>query len=144
MHGFNQGVSLLNSMCNKNELNIDCIFVQEHWLTPGNVRRLDCLSDCYTFYGISAMEKVVSASVLRGRPFGGVGFLLKHDLCKHVKYQHLDERFAIIVFDNIVLTTIYLPSGSTIEDIDIITETLANIDIILTQLQPQAMRVMLM
>ena len=86
----------------------------------------------------------MSASVLRGRPFGGMGFLLKHDLCQHVMYQHLDERFAI-VFDNIVLTTIYLPSGSTIEDIDIITETLVNIDIILTQLQPQAIifRVML-
>ena len=137
MHGFNQGIPLLKSMCDRNELNVDCIFIQEHWLTPSNLHRFDCFSDSYMFYGKSAMEKIVSASVLRGRPFGGVGFLLRHDLCKHITFQHLDERFAIIVFDNIVLITIYMPSGSTSEDIDIITDIFTNIDIILTQIQAE-------
>ena len=34
----------------------------------------------YSFYGISAMEKSVSRSVLRGKSFGGAGILLSNKL----------------------------------------------------------------
>src|ERR1043165_3719224 len=40
MHGYNQGVSLLKSMCNNDELNFVCVLVQEHWLTSSNLVKL--------------------------------------------------------------------------------------------------------
>ena len=93
LHGFTQGSSLLKSMCDKDELNFDCICVQEHWLTPTNLYKIKSLSPEYKFYGISAMEKIVSTSVLMGRPWGGAGILLKNNFCKEVIFHKESDRF---------------------------------------------------
>ena len=49
--------------------------VQEHWLTPDNLWKLNTLSDNYSVFISSAMAACVSAGVdtgpLVGRPFGG-------------------------------------------------------------------------
>ena len=86
-HGYRQGFTLLKELiCNTKELNIDFIFIQENWLTPQNLYKMDAISDVYTFFGKSAMETAVSTSVLRGRTWGGVGFLIRQDLCKKQFY----------------------------------------------------------
>ena len=77
MLGFNQGESLLKWFCEDDDLNIDCILLQEHWLTPANLYKMKTFSPNYSFYGISAMELAVSNSVLRGRPFGEAGIFVK-------------------------------------------------------------------
>ena len=47
LHGYNQGAPLLKSMCSSNEFNIDCICIQEHWLTPFNLNKLSTFSPDY-------------------------------------------------------------------------------------------------
>ena len=76
LHGWNQGIAALNGLCI--DLKVDCIFIQEHWLSPLNISLASNFSCDYTFYGKSAMEKAVSLSVLRGRPYGGAGILLNN------------------------------------------------------------------
>lgn len=49
MHRFNQGIPLLKSICDKNDLNVDCIFVREHWLTLSNLQRFDLSLICKCF-----------------------------------------------------------------------------------------------
>ena len=93
LHGFNQGNSFLSSLCDSSKEFVDCVLIQEHWLTPDNMFKLENYSNEYRFYGISAMEEAVSHSVLRGRPFGGVGVLLKNKYCDVIKFLVMRERF---------------------------------------------------
>src|SRR5688572_18550891 len=68
MHGFCQGSSFLDLICN--DINPpDLIFLQEHWLPPANIYKLNKFHTNFLHYGISAMEKEVERSILRGRPF---------------------------------------------------------------------------
>ena len=73
LHGFNQGFSTARDLLFTNTP--DIFYLQEHWLTPDN--KLDNLSDNYIAVCSSAMETAVSAGILRGRPYGGVSFLIK-------------------------------------------------------------------
>jgi len=108
LHGLNQGESLLCKLCNLANYNIDCICVQEHWLTSANLQKMSDLSKNYTFFGSSAMDSAVEKSVLRGRPYGGVGILLKNELCQYVVHHVLNERFAVICFENLLIISVYL------------------------------------
>src|SRR6267154_3910860 len=76
-HGFRQGTNAITSFCNKNDLDMDIIFLQELWLTPDNFYMIESFSENYICFGKSAMDKAVSSSVLRGRPFGGLCILVK-------------------------------------------------------------------
>lgn len=131
LHGLNQGTPLLSSMCNEQELNVDCIFVQELWLTPANLYKIHNFASNYSFYGISAMEKAVSISILKGRPYGGVGILIKNELCQRINFQKLGDRFAAISCNNTLFVCIYLPTATTQLDVDIIIDTLAEIESII-------------
>ena len=70
LHGFNQGSSTVRDLLLTNTPYIFCL--HEHWLTPGNLNKLDNLSDNYIAVGSSAMRVAVSAGIMRGRPYGGV------------------------------------------------------------------------
>ena len=76
-HGINQGSPMLSQLCNVTEFNADIICLQELWLTPSNIHRIESFNQGYSFYGRSGMEDSVSCGVLKGRPFGGVGILVK-------------------------------------------------------------------
>ena len=74
MHGFNQGCTVLQELC---ECNIyDVIFVQEHWMAPPLINKILNISNKYVGFGISAMEATVSARLVRGRPHGGGSAIL--------------------------------------------------------------------
>ena len=72
MHGFNNGFSFLKELCCDPNVNIIC--VQEHWLYPSNLSKLSDLHEDFSAFGVSAMSKHLCAGLLRGRPYGGVGF----------------------------------------------------------------------
>jgi hypothetical protein len=85
MHGFSQGLPLISYLCDS--INPpDILFLQEHWLTPANLYKMNNFHTKYSNYGISAMEAVVEHSILKGRPFGGVNILMSHCLSKYVKF----------------------------------------------------------
>ena len=135
-HGFNQGVILLNQFCDKQGLYIDLICIQEHWLTSNNLFLLENLSKDYEFIGISAMDDVTSNSVLKGRPFGGCGFLIKSSYAKNVTAEICKKRFAIIIIDTFAYITVYLAKFKNEIDLDILVEILSEIEECIVQLNP--------
>ena len=74
------------------------------------------------------MEEAVSHSVLRGRPFGGVGVLLKNKYCDGIKFTVMRERFLILIFSNTIIVNIYLPCASSDPSLDVLCDTLAEIE----------------
>ena len=50
--------------------------LQEHWLTPANLSKLDDGFPQYLCFGTSAMSSTVESGILYGRPFGGVAILV--------------------------------------------------------------------
>jgi exonuclease III len=133
MHGYNQGISMLQSLCDHKDLNIDCILIQEHWLTPNNLGKIKSFNN-YSFYGISAMEKAVSISVLKGRPYGGVGILIKNTFCKNVDFHKAGERFSIIAFNKVLLVSVYLPSVLSDSDVNIVMDIISEIEAVIDML----------
>jgi len=87
LHGFNQGVSILEYLCDNKDLNVrpTFIFIQENWLTTKNVYKPNKFVG-YTFYGCSSMKNIVTKLVLKGLPYGGVGMLIYNDLCPGVTF----------------------------------------------------------
>ena len=78
LHGFNQGFSTVRDLLLTNTPDIFCL--HEHWLTSDNMNKLDNLSDNYIGVGSTAMGAAVSAGIMRGRPYGGVSFLIKKNI----------------------------------------------------------------
>ena len=66
----------IKQMCEVN----DIVFLQETWLTCDELTMLKCLHTDFYADGVSVMD--TSSGILRGRPFGGIGFL-----CKKLIYQ---------------------------------------------------------
>ena len=107
MHGFNQGCTLLQELCESNLY--DVIFVQEHWLSPAVINKILNFNDKYIGYGISAMSDAVSCGVLRGRPYGGVSILLKEKYAKVCKGVYSFDRLVAISLCDLLLINTYMP-----------------------------------
>ena len=50
------------------------------------------------------------------RPFGGTHILILSDLCKFVSYVKCSDRYVVLVYKNIVILNVYLPSVVNEED----------------------------
>ena len=79
------------------------------------------------------MDSAVSAAVLRGRPYGGVGILIRNNFLNLIKYSKCEKRFTIIVVNKVMLVSLYLPSVSDCVDLNIIMETLTEVESIIQQ-----------
>ena len=69
LHGFNQGFFTVRDLLLTKTPHTFCL--QELWLTPDNMNKLDNVCDNYIAVGSSAMVAAVSAGIMNGRPFGG-------------------------------------------------------------------------
>ena len=76
LHGLNQGTPGIKEIISK--IKPDVFLIQEHWLTPDNLDRLDSLSSDYFTFSSSAMNNVVCSGPLYGRPFGGTAILINN------------------------------------------------------------------
>ena len=74
----------------------------------------------YSCFGMSAMEHAVGQSVLRGRPFGGVGVLVKNNLCSEIKCLICSERFVVLKLGSFIIINVYLPCHSMQNCINIV------------------------
>jgi len=84
LHGFNTSHTALADLCNF----ADIIAVQEHWLAPYN---LDCLINFNSEFqclGWSSMTEKLNSGFLVGRPFGGLGLLIRKSL--NIKVSVID------------------------------------------------------
>ena len=78
MHGFNQGVLELKSLCYHKKY--DIIFIQEHWITNDLLRNSDYFKNEYCVYSTSAIDS--TQGIMRGRPHGGVATLVNKSICR--------------------------------------------------------------
>ena len=123
MHGYNQGCIAVRDIVIS--MSPDVVFLQEHWLTPGNLDRFCVDFPGYFGFGASAMSSAVESGVLRGRPFGGVMVLIKHSLSQSVQTLCADERLVVVKLCNLLLFNVYLPCVGT-ENRDLLTDGLCD------------------
>ena len=127
MHGFNQGISFLDSMCSSN---VELIFLQETWLTVDSMlKSVECFND-YNVFCSSAMDDNLSSGILKGRPFGGLCILFNKSLFnKFNKVECLvaDKNFIILKADQLLLVNVYFPSVQSSFDYDNLVVLLDNI-----------------
>ena len=57
MHGFNQGILELKSLCQIEKY--DIIFIQEHWLSSDQLSNFDYFKNDYCVYCTSAMDSTL-------------------------------------------------------------------------------------
>ena len=110
LHGLNQGKLAIHEIIDSHMP--DIILIQEHWLTPANLYKLDEFDGYYAF-GSSAMNTVVAQGPIYGRPFGGVGALIKNSLRGHCETIHAGERFLVLKMFNYIIMNVYLPCDGT-------------------------------
>jgi len=66
----------------------DIIGVQEHWLAPYNLNKLQNFHTDFDCLCWSALAEKLQSGLLTGRPFGGIGVLINKQL--NVKIRVLD------------------------------------------------------
>ena len=125
LHGLNHGHLLLENMCN--DLKLDVIMIQEHWLSPDSLYKLCELSCNYVMIGISAMSSAVSNSVLVGRPFGGCAILVKDCYKQRLITHKTGKRFVIISIGRIAVVNLYLPNYRSVDDLGLINDLFSEV-----------------
>ena len=93
----------------------DIVFLQEHWLFPSDIPSLNSIHSDFISFGVSSMDP--SASLMAGRPFGGVAVLWRNALAPHVKPIVYDDDRIIGLECNLdgtkmLLVGVYLPCNT--------------------------------
>ena len=86
MHGFSQGCCVIDDLITDRKP--DFFMLQEHWLTPSNLRTFERCFTGYFAFDCSAMSGCLEACLLRGRPFGGVMILVNKALRRFTTIIH--------------------------------------------------------
>ena len=118
VNGYNRSKEFIWSLCDENKNSIRAL--QEHWLQPPykkqqGVNQLRVLHPDFDGFGVSAMKKAAKSKIVKGRPFGGTGFVYNKKYAKCLKplldYEH--ERVTVMRLENapfnILLINIYFP-----------------------------------
>lgn len=124
LHGFNQGQHYLLQLCNSE----DIIFVQEHWLIPNELDKLNNLHRDFIAFSSSAMSHAISRGILRGRPYGGVAVLIRKKYASYFSCLVCDERMVIVTAGNVVFVNLYLPTIVNAETKESVVDLLALLD----------------
>ena len=117
INGFKNSKEFLFQECNSGTF--DILAVQEHWLKPSyrkhlGTNSLKTLHPMFDSYATSAMKNLDNC-ILKGRPFGGTGFLfhksLSKCLCARTDLQH--DRVTVLELstqdEKILLINAYMP-----------------------------------
>ena len=115
LHGFNNGSSGLYDPCQF----ADVITVEEHWLAPHDLSNLINFNNDYKCLGWSAMYDKLSSGILTGRPFGGVGILIRKCLGIIVNVVEIMSNYRVaatcLTFNNgykLMVFIVYFPCQS--------------------------------
>ena len=125
MHGFNQGSHTIRDLAN--DVKPDVVLLQEHWLTPANLYKLEENFPQYVCFCSSAMQSSVESGVLYGRPYGGVAVLVNRKLQYCTEILCCAERFIVVIVGNALVINVYLPSSGTVNRDCIIDDVLCEI-----------------
>ena len=111
MHGLNQGCAGVKGIIDA--LNPDVITIQEHWLFPSNMYRLNDISCKYCTFGSYSMDSVVGADPFYGRPYGGVAILIKKKLMPFTVNVFTADRMIAVKIADWLLINVYMPCSVT-------------------------------
>jgi len=80
------------------------------------------------------MDDVLKNSVLKGRPFGGVGFLIKKSHCRHIIFVKCCKRYTIIVMNavGLLFINVYLPTVKNEFELNTLIDILSAIELIIS------------
>ena len=122
VNGFNHSKKFLFDECDRNAFSI--LAIQEHWLKPTHrkhtgVNALKSLHSFFDAYATSGMDSQVGQRILKGRPYGGTGFLFDKSLskCLRARIDLKHERVTVLEFntvsERIMLINAYMPYFNT-------------------------------
>ena len=127
LHGFNQGSHGVKDLM-KTTIP-DVFMLQEHWLSPDNLHKLNSLSNEYFVYASSAMTECVNSGPLVGRPFGGTAIIVNKKFASITIAIASSERFTIVKLAEWLFITVYLPSAGTFNRDSLLCDILAELDV---------------
>ena len=98
----------------------DILAIQEHWLRPSfkkekGTNKIRSLHHHFDGYATSGMKNHVGKSIMRGRPFGGTGFLFNKKLskclraCVDIVHERISVMELITQKHKILLINAYMP-----------------------------------
>lgn len=122
LNGYNNSNEYLYQECASNSFSI--LAMQEHWLKPTyrkhtGTNYLKVLHPAFDAYATSGMSSQIDQRILRGRPFGGTGFIFHKSLskCIRAKMDKKHDRVSVLEFstttDKILLISAYMPYFNT-------------------------------
>ena len=121
INGFKNSKEFLYHECNSKTF--DILAVQEHWLKPSHrkhlgINSLKTLHPMFDSYATSAMNNLDNC-ILKGRPFGGTGFLFHKSLskCLRARTDLHHDRVTVLELntlnEKILLINAYMPYFKT-------------------------------
>ena len=122
INGFRNSKEFLFHECDSNSF--DLLAIQEHWLKPTHRKHSGTnspkvLHPKFDAYATSGMDSQIGERVLRGRPFGGTGFLFQKSLskCVRARIDLKHNRVSVLEFctvdEKILLISAYMPYYNT-------------------------------
>ena len=105
---------MLRSLCADHNI----IAVQEFWLRSDQLSKFDLIHKDFNFHAVSGMTASLSRGLLKGRPFGGVGFLWHNSISQYIKFVSADQSGRCIAISfkyngkTVLLFNVYLPCFS--------------------------------
>lgn len=114
-------------------LSSDVLFLQEHWLSDGQLTMLGDLDTDFTYTGVSGFG---NNDVLAGRPYGGCAILLRASLNFSVQFLSVDSRriSAIRLTSDqykLLLVNVYMPYEDRNCNIDEFSDVLFQVESLL-------------
>ena len=124
-HGFKSSIPDICNLC----LNNDIIFLQELWLAHDEIQLLRNVHPDFDSMGVSGMD--LSAGIVHGRPFGGVGILIRRNFLPHAHFRTYDDNRLISVeintgTDILFFLNVYMPYQCE-ENLDVYVEYLGKL-----------------
>ena len=118
INGFKNSKEFLYNECNEEAF--DILAVQEHWLKSSfrkhlGINSMKSLHPKYDSFATSGMDSQLDKRILKGRPFGGTGFLFHKSLskCLRARTDLNHERVTILELsttnEKILLFSVYMP-----------------------------------
>lgn len=105
----------------------DVIFVQEHWLYPEDLSCLDRINTDFICIATSSMSSSICSNVRFGRPFGGLGVLVRKSLLVNFKSMARHDRCIAICIGSVLMINVYLPVRSGADYVDVMTGVCSDI-----------------
>ena len=129
VNGFKNSKEFLYNECHSNSF--DLLAIQEHWLKPSHRKHtgtnsMKVLHPSFDAYATSGMDSQIGERLLKGRPYGGTGFLFQKSLSKCIrarvdlKHERVSVMELCTVNEKILLISAYMPYYNTDGNLDLI------------------------